>query len=301
MSRVDLNGIELDYAEHGSADGRPLLLIMGLGMQRTAWPESFLDALAARGYRCISFDNRDIGHSTRYAQAKPPALPRLIAGRLLGHAPRLPYRLADIADDGAALLAHLGIPRADVLGISMGGMIAQHLADRHPQRVRRLVLMSTSSGRLGLPLPAARVLRHMLGRPSGRVSVEHATDYMVRLFGLIGSPRYPMAADLMAARARAGVQRAPTGSGVLRQLAAIIADGSRVALLRRLQVPTLILHGSDDPMVPPAHARDLARCLAQARLQLIDGWGHDLPDALAATFAELIDAHSREAGTVPSH
>lgn len=291
MSVAEVNGVCLDYALHGPEDGQPLLLIMGLSMQRIAWPASLLDALAARGLRCISFDNRDIGLSTRSTES-PPSLPRLLAGRLSGRVPAMPYRLADLADDGAALLRHLGYARAAVAGISMGGMIAQHLAARHPAQVSSLTLIATSSGRLGLPPPRPRVLRHMLGRPRGRVSVEAACDYMVTLFGMIGSPGYPLAVEDMRQRALASVLRAPTGSSIGRQLAAIIGDGSRVPLLRQLRTPTLILHGADDAMVPLAHGRDLLRQIPGARLQQLPGWGHDLPDALAPTLAGLIADHA---------
>lgn len=287
-------GVEIDYAVHGPDAGEPLLLAMGLGMQRIAWPVSLLDAFARQGFRVISFDNRDIGLSTRYDQHGVPSLPGVITARLFGRRYHTPYRLPDLADDGVALLDHLGIARAHVLGISMGGMIAQHIAHRHAARVRTLTLMSTSSGRLGLPLPAPSVLKLMLSRPNSRVSVDAAIDYWVRLFGLIGSPAWPMSREDMERRARASLQRAPTGAGVSRQLAAIIADGDRSPLLRQVALPTLVLHGSADRMVPPAHGRQLASLIPGARLHTIRGWGHDLPDALSEEFATLIAAHARD-------
>ncbi|MBP6078213.1 MAG: alpha/beta fold hydrolase [Xanthomonadales bacterium] len=291
--RLQRGGVEIDYAVHGPDAGPPLLLVMGLGMQRTAWPQSLLDALVQQGFRCISFDNRDIGLSTRYDAHGVPPLHRVIAARLLRRAYRTPYTLPDIADDGAAVLDHLGIAQAHVLGISMGGMIAQHIAARHAARVRSLTLMSTSSGRLGLPLPSASVLKLMLSRPSSRISLDAAIDYWVRLFELIGSPAYPMPRDEMVRRAEASLRRAPTGTGVARQLAAILGDGDRTPLLRRLDAPTLILHGTDDAMVPLAHGHDLARVIPGARLHTLRGWGHDLPEALSAEFAALIAEHAR--------
>ena len=296
MPQLQRDSVLIDYAVHGPEQGEPLLLIMGLGMQRIAWPVSLLDAFARQGFRVISFDNRDIGLSTRYDAHGEPALARVVARRLLGRPMRLPYLLADLADDGVALLDHLGIARAHVLGISMGGMIAQHLAHRHASRLRSLTLMSTSSGRLGLPLPAASVLRLMLSRPNTRVSVDAAIDYWVRLFGLIGSPAWPMSREDMERRARASLQRAPTGAGVSRQLAAIIADGDRSPLLRTLVLPTLVLHGTHDAMVPPAHGRQLAALIPGARLQTIHGWGHDLPDALSDQFASVVAEHAHAAG-----
>jgi len=291
-ARARVNGIELDYAVYGPDQGVPLLMIMGLGMQRTSWPPALLSALVARGFRCITFDNRDVGLSTSYAGAGSPPLPLIMAARLLRLSYRLPYTLADIADDGAALLAHLGIDGAHVLGISMGGMVAQHLASRHPARVRTLTLMATSSGRLGLPPPHANVLRLMLGRPRGRVGLDEAVDYLVRLFQAIGSPAYPSSREDIARRARVSVQRAPVGTAIARQMAAIAIDADRTPMLRGLKVPTLILHGTADTLVPLAHGEALSRAMPQATFVRIEGWGHDLPEALANLFAERVARHA---------
>jgi len=293
--RLKLVGLELDYAEYGPAGGEPLLMIMGLGMQRVAWPDSLLDALAGAGFRCITFDNRDVGHSTRYEAYGVPSLPASLAGRLLRRRLRLPYGLADIADDAAGLLQHLGIARAHVLGISMGGMVAQHFAHRHPGRARSLTLMCSSSGRLGLPLPHAAVMRQLMRRPRDAGRLEAAIDYLVTLFRLIGSPAYPMPQEELVRRARAGALRAASGNGVSRQLAAILNDGDRSTLLRHLTLPTLVLHGTADPMVPLAHGEDLARRIGGARLERIAGWGHDLPDALAERLAASIATHATDA------
>jgi len=292
MPQLRLSEITLDYDVHGPDDGIPLLLVMGLGMQRTAWPPSLLDALARRGMRCITFDNRDVGLSTRYDQHRVPAMGRLMAARLFGLWQRLPYRLSDIAGDGIALLDHLGIARAHVLGISMGGMVAQHLAARHGERVQSLSLVATSSGRLGLPPPAVRVMKLLLSRPTRRSSLEAATNYLVDMFSAIGSPDYQTPRHEIERRAKAGLMRAANGDGVARQLAAIISDGDRTPMLRRLQMPTLILHGEHDAMVPLAHGRQLARVIPGARLHTIRGWGHDLPDALSNELATLIAGHA---------
>lgn len=291
-ARVRLNGVEIDYAVSGPAQGRPLLMIMGLGMQRTAWPESLLGELQGRGFRCITYDNRDIGHSTRYTEQRWPSVPATFAARMVGRRLKLPYSLADIADDAAALLGHLGYAAADIAGISMGGMIAQHFAHRYPARTRSLTLLATSSGRMTLPMPRGDVMRIMLTRPKGQVDVDRATQYMVRLFTAIGSPGYPMPRESLERRVRAGVLRAPAGAAVTRQLTAIMNDGDRTAMLRKLTAPTLILHGEADPLVPFAHGLDLARCLPNALFERIAGWGHDLPDALAPHLATLIERHA---------
>lgn len=289
------DGATIEYAVDGPAAGQPLLMIMGLGMQRTAWPDSLLDAFVARGFRCIRFDNRDIGLSTRYEQHGVPPLHRVVAARLLRRPYRTPYTLADIADDGAALLDTLRIDKAHVLGMSMGGMIAQHLAARHPTRLASLSLMSTSSGRLGLPLPSSKVLQLMMTRPNAKSSLDAAVAYLVRLFSAIGSPGFPTPREEMARRAREGLLRAPVGSGMARQLAAIIGDGDRTPMLRKLAVPTLVLHGTHDTMVPLAHGRHLASIIPGARLQTIRGWGHDLPDVLSAEIADVVTASAMRA------
>lgn len=287
------DGVEIEYATQGPDDGTPLLLVMGLGMQRTAWPASLIEAFVQQGFRCIGFDNRDIGLSTRYDEHGVPPLHRVIAARLLRRPYRTPYRLADIADDGMAVLDTLGIARAHVLGMSMGGMIAQHIAARHGPRLLSLTLMSTSSGRLGLPLPSSTVLQLMLSRPNQRISLDAATTYLVRLFSAIGSPNFPTPREEMVRRARDSILRAPTGSGIARQLAAIISDGDRTPMLRKLAVPTLVMHGTHDAMVPLAHGRHLAGVIPGARLHTIRGWGHDLPDALSADLAVVVGRHAR--------
>jgi len=279
--------VTLDYDVVGPQHGRPLLLIMGLGMQRVAWPDAFVEALVARGFRVVTFDNRDVGLSTRYDQHPAPGLFDMLAARL-GRGPAPAYRLSDIADDGAALLDHLGFERAHVAGISMGGMIAMHLAAQHPARVLSLTLMATSSGRLGLPPPRPRVLQVAFSRPDPAAGPDAAVDYAVRMFTTLGGSGYPTGPETIRERAGCQATRAARGTGINRQMAAIAADGDRSALLRQLRMPVLILHGSDDPMVPPAHGHQLARLLPHARFELVEGWGHDLPDALAPRFAEAI-------------
>ncbi len=290
MPQAQLRGITIDYAVAGPPDGEPLLLIMGLAMQRVAWPEGLIEQLVARGFRVITFDNRDIGLSTHFEQAGVPNMAKIAVLRLIGVRAALPYSLPDIADDAAALLDHLGIASAHVAGISMGGMIAQHLAARHPQRVRSLTLLASSSGRLGLPLPHVKVLRVARTRPTGAPTPEQAADYTVRMFTAIGSPRYPTAPATLRSNALAAALRAPAGAGVLRQFAAVLADGDRRPLLRGLGMPAQVLHGDADPMVPIAHGHDLARHLRGARFTRLEGWGHDLPAPLWPVFTAHIEA-----------
>lgn len=293
MPLAKVNAIELEYACFGEESGPPLLLIMGLSMQRTAWPKSLIQALVGHGLRVITFDNRDIGLSTRFHHQPAPNVFRVAAARLIGRSLPLPYTLSDLADDAAGLLDHLGIERAHVAGISMGGMIAQQFALRHPTRLASLGLLATSSGRIGLPPPRLAVLRLMNARPVGADEAA-AVNYMDKLFALLAGPGWSTASEVRRMRALESFRRAPTGRSSERQLAAIVAD-RRAHRLGEISAPTLILHGDADPMVPPAHGRDLARRIKGARHMEIKGWGHDLPDGLMPSLAAHLAQHVLDA------
>jgi pimeloyl-ACP methyl ester carboxylesterase len=281
------NPIELDYATYGAKKGLPLLLIMGLATQRIAWPMAWIDTLVARGFYVISFDNRDIGLSTRLDYLGAPKIARVMARRLIGIGAAPPYTLLDMADDTCSLLDQLGVQSAHVLGVSMGGMIAQRLALANPERVLSLTLMMTSSGYPLLPLPNRSVLKIFAGKPPADMPArEAAVDYLLRLFGEIGSPGYPVPLALRRERALEQVNRSIAGLGAMRQLAAILADGARWRLLSKLKLPVQILHGAADKMVPIAHGRDLARRIPGARFEIVPGLGHDVPEGLAALIAD---------------
>ena len=248
--RVAANGIELECEVHGEAAGRPLLLIMGLGMQFTAWPDDLLKALVTKGFRPITFDNRDVGRSSKMDAAGVPNV--LIAGMMnaLGLPVRSSYLLADMARDAIGLLDALHVERCDVVGVSMGGMIAQELAALAPQRVRSLALIMTSSGARRLAGPTARARRALLSRPRDPRDVESRIDHAVAIWRVIGSPGYPVDDAALRERVGRGVRRSYYPPGVVRQLVAVAASADRTPLLRRLTVPTLVLHGRDDPLVP---------------------------------------------------
>ena len=268
---------QLAVVEDGPPDGEPLLLIMGLGLQLTAWPEALVQAWVQRGFRVIRYDHRDIGHSSPQDHLPTPAL----ATSALRYALRLPvhapYTVAALADDAALLLDALGIAQAQVLGVSMGGMVAQHLARRHPQRVVRLHLWMTTSGARHLPWPSLALRRLMASRPRTAAA---AQAHYVRLYQALGGPGYPTPLAELQAKVAASSARAWRPQATLRQLLAIAADGDRSPWLHALQVPTHIVHGGDDPMLPLPHAQHLAHTLPNASLQVIPGWGHDLPAAL---------------------
>jgi pimeloyl-ACP methyl ester carboxylesterase len=290
--RIQANGIGIEVDDQGppeSPGGPPLLLIMGLGMQLIAWPQPLLDRLVARGRRVIRFDNRDAGLSQGFDQLGMPN----IAWAAMRYALRLPirsgYTIADMARDAVGVLDALGIARAHVVGASMGGMVAQHLGAEHAERVSALTLIMTTSGARHLPPASAKARAAMLDRRGLNANdTEAIVDRLERVFTIIGSPAYRAPREAFRARLRESVRRAYRPAGVARQLLAVAADGDRSPLLARIGVPTHIVHGALDPLVPPAAAHDLQRKIAGATLELIDGMGHDLPEALLPQIADAI-------------
>ena len=282
--RVSANGVALEVEDHGPAGGEPLLLIMGLGMQLLGWPDGLVEQLVARGFRVIRFDNRDIGLSQGFDQAGVPNLALESLRFALGLNVKSPYMLADMADDSAAILDVLGIDSAHVCGASMGGMIAQHLAVRHPKRVRSLVLMMTSSGARSLPGPSLKVRGAMIARPKRPGDPASVVEHYVGLFRLIGSPAYPADKDELRERFRASIARAYRPAGTARQMVAIAADGDRSRLLGEIRVPTHVIHGAADALVPVAAGQHVAARIGGATLDVVGGMGHDLPHPLWPRF-----------------
>ena len=295
--KLSANGIQFEVEDHGSPAGEPLVLIMGLGMQLVGWPDGFVEQLVQRGFRVIRFDNRDIGLSQRFDDRGVPNLPLLAMKAALGLPVQAPYSIADMADDTVGLLDALGIAAAHVCGASMGGMIGQHLAVRHPARVRSLTLMMTTSGARRLPQPSMRVRAAMIARPSG-FDVDVLVNHFVRLVHVIGSPGYPPDEAELRDRLEYSIRRSYRPRGVARQIAAIAADGDRSPMLVRVKAPTAVLHGRDDPLIPVAAGHDLAAKIAGATLEVIDGWGHDLPAALWPRFVQAIVGAAERARTV---
>jgi pimeloyl-ACP methyl ester carboxylesterase len=265
-----VNGIELCHETFGDPGDRPLLLVMGLGAPMIWWDEEFCETLAGQGFFVIRFDNRDAGRSTKLTGTV-----NLAHAYLLRNAP---YSLADMADDAAGLLDVLGIPAAHVAGASMGGMIAQTLAIRHPARVLSLTsIMSSTGGRLvGRPSPKAMSM--LLATPP-----RNRTEYiemLLRTFRVIGSPGYPFDEDRMRRRAERTFDRGVHPGATLRQLAAIVSARDRAPRLRRVNVPALVVHGARDPLVNVSGGRATARAIPGADLDVVPGMGHDLPRAV---------------------
>ncbi len=287
--QVQANGVRLEVEDHGSPQGEPLLLVMGLGMQLLGWHEDFVALLVASGFRVIRFDNRDIGLSQSFDEAGVPHLALDSLRHALGLRIKAPYTLADMAADAVGVLDALGIEAAHVCGASMGGMIAQRMAALAPGRVRSLTLMMTSSGARRLPGPTLKVRSALISRPASP-TVEGIVEHYVRLYALIGSPAYPSPPAYLRERFTFSVKRSYRPAGTARQMVAIAADGDRSQVLGAIRVPTRIIHGAADPLVPVAAGHDLKAKIAGARIDVIDGMGHDLPAPLWPRFVAGIVA-----------
>lgn len=289
MSAVRANGITIEYEESGPRDAPAIVLIMGLGMQLVAWSQSLCEGLARRGFRVIRFDNRDAGLSS-----KAPSLPRLVtttmlARALLGLPVRPPYTLKDMASDTVGLLDALGLDRAHLIGASMGGMIAQLVAIEHPDRVASLTSIMSTSGNRSLPGPQPKVLRALLWPRSRNTAI--AISRGVAFFRMVNGRGYPASDAELRARVERGVRRSYRPDGLTRQLLAILAAPSRVRTLRGIRAPTLVLHGDEDPLVPVAAGEDTAANVPGARLRIVKGMGHFIPEALVPLLAEEIAQH----------
>jgi pimeloyl-ACP methyl ester carboxylesterase len=289
-------GITLCYETFGDPSGPPAVLIMGLSVQMLAWPDDFCRALAQRGLHVVRFDNRDIGHST-HLRTRPPTIPQLLARSLVRPARPRGYRLSDMAQDTVGLLDGLGLSCAHIIGASMGGMIAQTLATRHPDRVRSLVSIMSNTGSRFTGQPKLAVYTIFLQRPPrGRDAYIAAAE---KVFGAIGSTGLPQDVEDTRAIAAASYDRDHDDAGPARQLAAIIASGDRTGELARITAPTLVIHGSADPLVRPSGGRATARAIPGARLLLIEGMGHDLPRAAWPQLLGAITEHVARADADP--
>ncbi len=282
--QVLANGVRLEVEDHGSPNGEPLLLVMGLGMQLLGWHEDFVALLVERGFRVIRFDNRDIGLSQGFDHAGVPNLALDSFRHALGIHVKSPYTLVDMAKDAVGVLDALAIPAAHVCGASMGGMIAQRMAQVAPERVKSLTLMMTSSGARRLPGPSLKVRSALISRPPSN-NVAGIVEHYVGLYALIGSPAFPPPPGYLRERFTVSVRRSYRPAGTARQMVAIAADGDRSPLLGAIRVPTQIIHGLADPLVPVAAGRDLHAKIPSAHADFIEGMGHDLPTPLWPRFA----------------
>lgn len=296
MASATANGIELEYDERGT--GTPIVLIMGLGAQMTLWRDEFCDQLAAAGHRVIRFDNRDIGLSSKMKDLGKPNVRRQMLPAFLGLKADIPYRLEDMADDTVGLLDALGIEKAHIVGASMGGMIAQCVAIRAPERVLSLTSIMSTTGRWYHGLFDPRVLKFLLKRvEKGKEAV---VEHGVATFRAISGTGFPFEEDEWRQMMSENFDRSFHPAGFARQFMAVIAAKDRVPHLKKLCLPALVLHGTQDRLVFPLGGKATAKAIPGAKLRLIEGMGHALPRAAWPQITSAITSHAGNADERPS-
>lgn len=281
MTRVIANGIQLEFEERGSASDPAIVLVRGLGTQLIDWPEAFLSGLMSAGFRVIVFDNRDVGLSQKFL-----GLPNL--GKVANKTETAPYTIHDMADDILGLMDSLGIDRAHLFAISMGGMIGQVLAATQGHRLHSFFSVMSSSSRKGLPTATPEAAGTLMAETDPEAGDEGIIAATAEGLRVCGSPGYPLTETDRDRIARSRHKRDYTPNGVVRQMAAIVAGGNRIELLESIKVPTMVIHGADDPLIPLAAGRDTAETIPGAHFEVIQGMGHDLPEGLVPILIGLV-------------
>jgi len=293
MPSVAANGIQIEYETFGNSSGRPLLLIIGLGAHMIHWDADLCKDLAARGHYVVRFDNRDVGLSTKFGETGIPDLPEIFGKLLRGEKVKPPYTLDDMADDAVALLDGLNIPKAHVCGMSMGGMIAQTIAIRRPERILSLISIYSTTGNPELPQAKPEIINLLIAPPptERQAFIEH----MLVVFKTISGPGFPPDEAWTRKIIGESYDRSFYPEGITRQLVAILTQPNRAPALSSVKVPALVIHGTSDPLVPVEGGKDTARAIPRAELMLIEGMGHDLPHGGAwPRMVEAIDNHTRK-------
>ena len=286
MPKLNANNIVIEYDTFGDASHRPLLMVMGLGAQMTAWDEDFCKLLADQGHFVVRYDNRDVGLTTRFHEHGAPDMEKLVMALMQGEQPDVAYTLHDMAADGMALLTELGISQAHVCGASLGGMIVQTMAIHHPERVLSLTSIMSSSGNPDLPTATPEAMEALT---SERVDdPEHAMNRAVEVNKVIGSPGFPRDEERLRQKGLESFQRAYYPEGVARQMAAAVAGGDRRPGLQNISAPTLVIHGEDDPLIRVEAGIDTHKNIPGSELLRIRGMGHDLPRGAWQEMTEAI-------------
>lgn len=293
-TKVRANGIDIAYDSFGDPAAPPLILIMGFTMQMVAWDEVFCQRLAERGFRVIRFDNRDIGHSSWLSDAGIPDIARLGLALFQGTPLDVPYRLLDMAGDVVGLMDALSICSAHIVGMSMGGMIAQTLAIHHPERIRTLTSYGSTAWSLNPDLPhPTREASAVLMQPIPMDRDGFIAGF-VRAWQVIGGSQMPVDEAILRERARQFFERGISLPGLARQMAAIMASGSRREALRNLRIPSLVIHGDADPLIPLAHGIDTAQTIPGAKLHIVKGMGHEIPPVAWPEIIDILTEHASQ-------
>ncbi|MEN8722028.1 MAG: alpha/beta hydrolase [Alphaproteobacteria bacterium] len=295
MPSCDVRGVEIAFETHGDQkNGDPIVLVMGLGSSLVYWADELIGDLVGRGYFVICPDNRDVGLSKKFEEKGMPDIGAIMAARAAGEPAEGPYHVDDMADDIIGVLDHLTIDSAHIWGVSMGGMIVQSAAARHPDRVKTLISHMSSSGDPDLTPASPEVMATLLSAPEAD-DRETVLNYQLKTRNVFGSPAYPFGDERIRDYCGRAYDRCYYPEGTARQMAAVVASGSRVDQLKSITVPTLVIHGNDDPLVPVDGGIDTAKHVPGAKLELIDGYGHDLPLQLLPRFAQMVDEFIRAA------
>lgn len=286
------NGIELEYESFGNPADPTILLIMGLNAQLTLWPVPFVEALVDRGFHVVRYDNRDVGLSTKLDHARPPRIGMLVLQRLLRLRPRVPYTIGDMAADAVGLLDALGIEKAHIVGASMGGMIAQIFAATYPDRTLSLTSIMSTTGNPRLSRASREAMDVLVNRPKTD-DFEALVAHGVRASKVLAGPAFPVEPEVLEARVRETIQRSNYPDGFARQVAAIVADGDRRERLKTIKAPTVVIHGTDDTLVPIDGGRDTAASIPGARLVEVRGMGHNVPVEVIPEIVDAIESVAR--------
>lgn len=290
------NGLDLCYEIFGASDAEPMILIMGLGAQMIQWDDDFCRQLAARGFRVIRFDNRDIGKSSKLSGGKRLTAFELLRQRFLHIPVAATYKLSDMAQDTIGLMDALGIASAHIVGASMGGMIAQEIAISYPERVRSLISIMSTTGNPRLP-PPTRAATALLMAPPPKTREEFVARF-ARTWKVLRVGHFPEDEALDRERAERTYERGLNPAGAARQLRAILASGSRKTRLASVKAPTLVIHGTIDPLVHPYGGKDTAASIPGAKLLMIEGMGHALPLPMWPQIIDAIDMHAHAASSL---
>lgn len=284
MSQITANGIQLEYEAYGDSSDPALVLIRGLGTQMIDWHPALLQQLTALGLYVVIFDNRDVGLSQKFDDAGVPDLEQVLKGKV-----KAPYSLSDMAADVIGLMDSLGIDQAHILGISLGGMIGQVLAAKYPGRLISFMSVMSTSGRPGLPGPTEAAVE-AFNAPLPEEPEEYIAETAARRV-VFGSPGYPESLEVRMASARAGFERCHNPAGVARQRCAAASESDRTALLKTISVPTTVIHGVDDALIPIAHGEDTANLIPGAQFVPVPGMGHNIPEGLVPAFVSIVSKH----------
>jgi pimeloyl-ACP methyl ester carboxylesterase len=293
MASIIANGITIEYEKSGQPENPVIMLIRGLGTQLIDWPGEFINGLVDHGFRVVCHDNRDVGLSAKFDELGVPDIAVALAKMSRDEPLMPPYTIDDMALDVIGLQDALGISAAHIVGMSMGGFIAQKLAANHAKRVISIVSMMSGSGNPNLPPAKPEAMAALTGGPENPDDRESIISFVAESLRIIGSPGYPESEAYRRKIATARYERCHHPAGKARQMMAVLAEGSHVDLLKTIDVPTLVIHGADDPLVPVEAGKDTAANIPNARIEIIEGMGHNIPIPLVPKLVDLIADHAK--------